>query len=330
MSLNLRFIPISHSWAAIHPKPKGVIQFIAGAFFGTFGPMFFYRHLLKFLYEQGYTIILLPFNFTFNHYVESIFLIREQYNILPELIRIASQRNYHYEVYLDDKNFSWVGHSLGCKYIALLEGFSALPDSPDERKTFIQDLLKGSRSEKQIDQVVEQIESLIQDLEQKIDTMRQQVDQYVHQQVQINSVFIKGQESILLAPAITGTEAAIRPQWLAGFVDRLGLGVIPTPDETFNLIHKSGLFNLTGLVRFKSDDIAAETCDRFVNQLSKPPQDFRLALLGKHLRPLGIQLSHFVLNLENPIIESVERRNSTVENLVFQLFQALKKFKRNH
>ena len=82
-NLKLRFKPVSHSWVALHPQPKGVIQFIAGAFFGTFSPMIFYRYLLQCLYKQGYTIILLPFNFTFNHYVEAGFLMREQYEILP-------------------------------------------------------------------------------------------------------------------------------------------------------------------------------------------------------------------------------------------------------
>jgi hypothetical protein len=63
----MKFQPISRSWVAIHPQPKGVIQFIGGAFFGTFVPTFFYRGLLSFLYNQGYTIIVLPFSFTFNH-----------------------------------------------------------------------------------------------------------------------------------------------------------------------------------------------------------------------------------------------------------------------
>jgi hypothetical protein len=53
MNKNMKFQPVSHSWVALHPQPKGVIQFIAGAFFGTFAPMFFYRYLLQFLFEAG-------------------------------------------------------------------------------------------------------------------------------------------------------------------------------------------------------------------------------------------------------------------------------------
>ena len=56
---NLHFRAFSHSWVAIHPNPKGIIQF-AGSFF-IFGslPTVFYYFLLKSLYDQGYTIIAL-------------------------------------------------------------------------------------------------------------------------------------------------------------------------------------------------------------------------------------------------------------------------------
>ena len=45
---------------------------------------------------------------------------------------MAELAGYEYETYLDDSNFSWIGHSIGCKYIALLEAFSALPQTRDE------------------------------------------------------------------------------------------------------------------------------------------------------------------------------------------------------
>ena len=85
----MKFQPVAHSWVALHPEPKGVIQFIGGAFFGTFFPMFFYRSLLRGVFEDGYTIVVLPFNFTFDHYAEAGFLIKEQYEIMPE-----SQNSY--------------------------------------------------------------------------------------------------------------------------------------------------------------------------------------------------------------------------------------------
>ena len=66
----LKFRPISHSWVARHPQPEGVVQFVGGAFFGTFGPTLFYRHLVNYFYDKAYTIVILPFSFSFNHYRE--------------------------------------------------------------------------------------------------------------------------------------------------------------------------------------------------------------------------------------------------------------------
>ncbi|MBD2410225.1 hypothetical protein FACHB389_19640 [Nostoc calcicola FACHB-389] len=325
MNLKLRFQPVSHSWVALHPQPKGVIQFIAGAFFGTFFPMFFYRHLLQSLYDQGYTIIILPFNFTFNHYVEAGFLMREQYEILPELVRMATVEGYDYEAYLDDKNFSWIGHSLGCKYISLLEGFTALPPEPQAREQFIRNLLSHTSDESQIKSVIADINILVEELKQKIVEVQKLIFTYVGREIKINSVFIKGQVSILLAPAITSTASAIRPQFLADIIDNLGFGVKPTIEETQNLIKDSELFNIMGLVRFQSDNIAKSTCDWFINILKKPPQEFLESLAGGHLKPLGIQLDNNVLNLfDKPLIESVEERNKEFEQHVIELFKKLK------
>ncbi|MGV0105098.1 DUF1350 domain-containing protein [Nostoc sp. DSM 114160] len=325
MNLKLRFKPVSHSWVALHPKPKGVIQFIAGAFFGTFGPMLFYRYLLQSLFEQGYTIILLPFNFTFNHYLEAGFLMREQYEILPELVKMASVAGYDYEAYLDDKNFSWIGHSLGCKYISLLEGFTALPPEPQDREQFIRNLLSNTSDESEIESVIADINLLFDELTRKTAEVKKLIYTYVYKNIQINSVFIKGQVSILLAPAIADTGSAIRPQFLADIIDNLGWGVKPTVKETQYLIKDSGLFNIMGLVCFKSDNIAKSTCEWFTNILQKPPQNFRKTVAGGHLRPLGIQLAKYVVNLfDKPSIESVPQRNKAFEHNVIKLLEELK------
>jgi hypothetical protein len=325
-NLKLRFKPVSHSWVALHPQPKGVIQFVAGAFFGTFAPMLFYRHLLHSLFEQGYTIILLPFNFTFDHYVEAGFLMREQYEILPELVRMASVKGYDYEAYLNDKNFSWIGHSLGCKYISLLEGFTALPPEPQDREKFIRNLLAYTSNKSQIESAIADINTLFEDLQRKIAEDQKLIDTYVNRKIIINSVFIKGQVSILLAPDISDTASAIRPQFLANIIDNLGWGVKLTPEETKNLIKESGLFNIMGLVCFRSDKIAKLTCDWFTNIFKKPPQEFLKPLEGGHLKPLGIQLGKYVINVfDKPLIESVQDRNKGFENHVIQLLNELKK-----
>jgi len=113
-----RFSPVGFSWVAIHPKPKGVIQFIGGAFFGTF-PTVFYRYFLQSLFEEGYTIVALPFRFSFRHWAIAIGLLKEQEVLRQELSTITGS-----DFYQDKANYFWLGHSLGCKYIALLEFLS--------------------------------------------------------------------------------------------------------------------------------------------------------------------------------------------------------------
>ncbi len=346
MSLNLKFQPVSFSWVALHPQPKGVIQFIGGAFFGTFGPMFFYRYLLECLFKQGYTIILLPFNFTFNHYTEAGFLIKEQYKLMPELVRMAELAGYEFKTYLDDSNFSWIGHSIGCKYVALLEAFSALPKKRNELEAFIREIVKktsGSLSpekqEKKVQSIVNDLEILINDLENKRSEAKKLTSYYVNRyvanrpigfdqsEIKIASIFIKNQLSILLAPVNTGLDSAIKPKALADFLIRLGFNVKPTPEETYALIENSNLFNLLGLVYSPLDNISKSTREWFFNHLKKPPEDFRVKLKGGHLRPLGLRLGNFVLNFPDtfsvPLIQSVNQRNAEFEIYILQLLDYL-------
>jgi hypothetical protein len=326
VSFDMKFRPISHSWVALHPQPQGVIQFIAGAFFGTFAPTFFYHHLLQFLFDRGYTIIVLPFNFTFDHYREAGFLIKEQYEILPELIRISKLEGYNYEIYLDDRHFSWLGHSLGCKYISLLEVFSSLPADPAARSKFIAELLASISDRKQIERIDREIDILVEELTLKIEQAQQLIDSYVGCNATINSLFIKDQKSVFLAPDISDTASAIRPQFLANFIDSLGWGVRPTPKETFMSIQQSRLFNLLGLVRFKSDNIAKPTCDWFGDTLNKPPSDFLISLTGGHLKPLGVSVKGKVFNpFDRPLLQPIDRRNLEFELPAIDLFISIEK-----
>ncbi|MGM3305052.1 DUF1350 family protein [Anabaena sp. WFMT] len=351
----MKFQPVSHSWVALHPKPQGVIQFIGGAFFGTFWPMFFYRSLLQRLFNDGYTIVILPFNFTFDHYAESGFLIREQYEIMPELVRRAIFAGYEYQPYLSDKNFSWIGHSIGCKYIALLEAFSALPfigkpgnssysHNIEKLRKFIDSIVittaNKTDSQVKIDGKIESIFTdlliLINDLELKRKEAKRLIKYYIKREanfkdlqddIEISSIFIKNQASLLLAPVNTGLDSAI-PQPFASIVISLGFNVKPTPEETYALIKYGNLFNLMGLNSFKNDKLALSTAQWFENDFKKPPEGFKEDLKGGHLRPLGIQLGNFAINFPDlkdniPMIESIQKRNTEFESPVSQLFQRL-------
>lgn len=358
----MKFQPVSHSWIALHPKAKGVIQFVGGALFGTFWPMFFYRSLLQRLFNDGYTIVILPFNFTFDHYAEAGFLIREQYEIMPELVRRAIFAGYDFEPYLKDQNFSWLGHSVGCKYIALLEAFSTLPEiskpSDPDYNHDIQKLIKfidsivrsGNQKdspvkiERKVDSILADLLILINDLEIKRREAVELIRYYIgnindirnnrakitetaigtlQEKVEISSIFIKNQPSLLLAPANTGLESAV-PQPFTPIVIALGLNVKPTKEETFALIKEAGLFDLMGLIAFKKDKIAKETVDWFKCSLKKPPQHLQQDLERGHLEPLGIQLGSITINFPIPCIKFTEKRNKKLETPVSQLFQRLK------
>jgi hypothetical protein len=125
---SLHFQPVSFSWVALHPDPKGIIQFIGGAFFGTF-PTVFYRHLLQTLYQEGYTLVALPFRFSLRHWQIAYGLLDEQHRLRQILPDLANHQGYASSIYQDDSSYQWLGHSLGCKYIALLELLSGDDDA---------------------------------------------------------------------------------------------------------------------------------------------------------------------------------------------------------
>lgn len=223
-----KFQPISFSWVAVHPQPKGVIQFIGGTFFGTF-PTVFYRNLLKELFADGYTIVALPFRFSFRHWPIALSLLQEQEILRKELTEVAKKLGWESDIYQERSSYFWVGHSLGCKYIALLEFLS------DANWQNIANLCYGKDENRQIQKLIS------------------------NSSIEIPS--IKGQPSLLIAPDISNTESAIPIRSLAMLLDKLGLGVRPTRAETQCFIASSSLFNLTALISFNRDDIAGSVTD---------------------------------------------------------------------
>ncbi len=325
MNSELRFKPISNSWVAIHPRPKGVVQFIGGAFFGTF-PTIFYQYFLDQLYDAGYTTIALPFRFTFNHWSVAISLVKEQYVIRREVVKEAINLGYDYDIYLKDTNFFWVGHSLGCKYIALLEFLSS------EWQHVRQNIKLCEANYSHFTNIVDDIENLSLDLDLEKRKTEIIIEKYVGEKPEIINLFIKGQPSLLIAPDISDTESAIPIRILAQLIDSFGLGATPSLKQTICLIKSSNLFNLTTLICFKQDKIAKETYKWFIEylatkskqsnneSLSTPPEQ----LDGKHLEPLGIKIGNYIVSLDsfdkfiNPI------KNRRLETVAIQLLEALK------
>lgn len=103
------FKPIYSCWVVEHPEPIGVIEFLGGALFGSL-PNVSYSYFLNSLYEAGYTIVTQPFRLGLNHEQIAKEIFEERNKVLQDLG--SSHQNIPR---------IWVGHSLGCKYITLLE-----------------------------------------------------------------------------------------------------------------------------------------------------------------------------------------------------------------
>ncbi len=276
-SIKCRFQPLSFSWVALHPKPKGIIQFVGGAFFGTF-PTIAYRYFLCQLFNQGYTIVALPFKFSFRHWPISVSLFKEQLRLRQKLAAEAQSLGYEHEIYCDPAQYFWLGHSLGCKYIALLELLS---------DDLWQSVVESCAGEAELERIREAVTGLIDE-----------------------KPSIKGQPSLLIAPDISDTESAIPIPFLARFFEQLGIKVLPTRMQTRCFIERSNLFNLTALISFVGDTIAGRKSDQdkdfkdvpwFSEQLQR--RAFPLLhteLPGKHLEPLGIAVGRYIVDL-NPL-----------------------------
>ncbi len=287
-----RFVPVSYSWIAIHPQPKGVVQFIGGAFFGTF-PTVFYRYFLQTLFNAGYTIVALPFRFSFRHWGIAIDLLKEQEILRDELAKIADKLGYESDLYQKKANYYWLGHSLGCKYIALLE------------------FLSGQQWQK----VAQNCIGVNVDLEVEAIVAAAELD----------GVSILDQCSLLIAPDISDTESAIPVRAIARILDRIGWGVKPNRKQTQCFIEHSRLFNLTALISFDKDTLAGSHADILKSVKIRENSDVLWAieqlkqrkfpilyreLPGKHLEPLGIKIGGYIVDF-NPfdkLFESLQVR----------------------
>lgn len=270
----LIFQPVSFSWVALHPNPKGVIQFIGGAFFGSF-PTLFYRHLLNILYAEGYTLVVLPFRFSFRHWQIALGLLDEQQRLKNDLPQLAQQAGYATQIYYQSDGYHWLGHSLGCKYIALLELLCSLKLNPNSSS-------------------VEKI-------------LNHETIRWLHHRLTTVPT-IWNQPSLLIAPDISDTQTAIPIKCLANWLETLGLGVQPTRQETLELIEHSHLFNLTTMISYEHDTVAGSIQDSdpsisdvlWLYKYLLPKRLRHTELPGKHLEPIGVKISRWLVDF-NPM-----------------------------
>ena len=117
---SLNFQPISFSWVALHPTPRVLSSSWAVPFLAPSPPCFI-ATLLQTLYQEGYTLVALPFRFSLHHWQIAYSLLDEQHRLRQILPDLAHHQGYASSIYQDGSSYQWLGHSLGCKYIALLE-----------------------------------------------------------------------------------------------------------------------------------------------------------------------------------------------------------------
>jgi hypothetical protein len=140
MTTHLSFQGVGSRWVALHPEPQGIIQFIGGAFFGAPPVIAYflgflsscfdtlalvsYHFLLENLWRAGYSIALVPYLLTVNHWSVARQLLAEQQKFPTKILKVAETLGYDTSFYQTPDHYLWVGHSLGCEYITLLRFLS--------------------------------------------------------------------------------------------------------------------------------------------------------------------------------------------------------------
>ena len=284
-------MPTRFSWTAIHPQPIGVIYFIGGAFFGSM-PTLFYRFLLKSLFLKGYTIVALPFRFSFRHWSVALSLAENQKEIRQNLLEEAKKQGFDTTLYREtlenpqDIREYWIGHSLGCKYIALLELLTDFEIFEQQTGLFT---CLGEQQAQKIDRLIDRSN--------------------------LRSVSLYNQPSILLDPVISDLDNAVPIKVLQRLLSNF-IKISPSRDETFCLIDKSRLFALTSIISFNSQ-LAQASVTRLKHLLVKRLLAFQaIAInplwLGKHLAVLGIMGGQSAII--KAVVEQLEKSRHRLSN----------------
>ena len=301
--VNFDSIKGSNTKVAFHPQPKGIIQFIGGFISGSF-PQIFGRHLFQQLYDQGYSLVVyhFPFHpFQFNHWSVAIEILKDLYKVRFEILKqlfCSTASKQKLDFYADDTNYFWLGYSLGCKYILLLEILSDDHNQFQRRNELLsscltQDDLKKTQKDTTIADKYRELAS-------------QNISELLGSSCQINP-FIKDQPSLLLAPEINNTvQLGNNPISLFSFWD------FPNLDEIQCLITGSTeIFNLMGLISFAQDTIAQDDVNFLKCQLqNREFQPFLHKVFeGTHNKPLERNVENLVSCI-NLILQELKQRQS--------------------
>ncbi|MEM8674816.1 MAG: DUF1350 family protein [Cyanobacteria bacterium P01_G01_bin.67] len=270
----------SNTKVAFHPQPKGVIQLIGGFPSGSF-PEKYFRFLLQHLYDQGYSLLVysFPFNpFQFNHWSVALESLEDLYQVRCAIINqlfctTASQQQLDF--YTSDRNYFWLGYSLGCKYILLLEILGDYSDQSQRRHEILESCLRA--------ECLPEIEQNLIKVDQARELAKNRISELLGRPCDFNP-FIRDQPSLLLAPEINNTFEILNLTF-----SPFKYFTFPSQEEIQCLINNSTeIFNLMGLISFQEDTIASDDVDFLVVELQSRSSEAFLHKVfpGQHDAPL--------------------------------------------
>lgn len=251
-SPSFSFVPLHFGWAAVPPQPSSLVIFVGGAFFGSF-PTVFYRAVLHKLHNRGCAVVALPFRFSFRHWDIALSIAEYQTELRSEIATLGAVLSNGLPL-----PTVWIGHSLGCKYIALIELLS------DAERPVFSTAVKECLSSPEREALQQRILAL--DLER---------------------ISLIDQPSMLIDPVISDLDSAVPFRALRQLLPRR-LRVWPSREETFCLIEHSSLFQLTSILCFGTT--LADSTKKALSSLSQRNWLTWLTIEGKrHLALLGMQ-----------------------------------------
>lgn len=257
-----------------HGRPKRVLQFVGAFLFGSF-PQNYYGSLFNSLAKRGYAIVAhrFPCNpLQYDHWEVALRLLQEQH----------SQKILH-----ADAANAWIGHSLGCKFIILME---ILSNQSKRRDIVLQSILPRPKA----DQLIERVNSILLDN-------------------RVSTSLIYNQPSLFMAPEISNTFRLFRSGW------QFNNGQAqPTLQQTKDMVNTSTeLFNLTRIISFDQDLIAEDDVEFLTDQLRRRHVSNPVEMLeGGHFGPLSVDIKALVDKIDSTLcpglLPTSSPHNSTV------------------
>lgn len=291
-SIDFDSIKGSNTKVAFHPQPQGVIQFIGGFPSGSF-PEHYFKYLFQHLYDRGYSLLVysFPFNpFQFNHWSVALEILTDLYRVRATIIKqlfctIASQQQLDF--YTSDRNYFWLGYSLGGKYILLLEILSDYCHQLQRRNEILTSCLRA--------ECLPEIEQNLTKVDRTRELAKDEISELLGRPCDFNP-FIRDQPSLLMAPEINNTFEILNSTF-----SPFKYFTFPSQEEIQCLINNSTeIFNLMGLISFQSDTIARDDVDFLVGELQSRSSEAFLhqVLPGQHDAPLKFHTDDLAFHID--------------------------------